>query len=267
MRVVLGLLALGWLAERPWAQVLVAGVILIGLAIIVWGTIQSFLDAEPEPTLWTRVEPRFENTRCDGTGHQGDADPHHQQGEGTSSASETENPFGDMDEEALAHFIADLVHKNTALEEQIRALQEHIAALEAEAADVPTRLREAVISGREEVLHAFGHRREEFERMLQEFARRERAHAKQERQRQERQRHEEAARKRQEQSRRRSRPSKPWWEVLEVSPEASEAEVRRAYRSLAKRYHPDRCETGDAERMAEINAARDEAMRRFETAA
>ncbi len=152
-------------------------------------------------------------------------------------------------------------------------LQEHIGALEAEAADVPTRLREAVISGREQVLHAFGHKREDFEGMLREFMRKERAHTQQERQRQEenhrqeKRRQEEAARKRQKQSRRRGRSSKPWWEVLGVTPEASEDEVRRAYRTLARRYHPDRQGTGDTAQMAKINAARDEAMERFGRAA
>ncbi len=60
MRVVLGLLALGWLAERPWVQVLVAGVILVGLAIFVWVWMQQLLETEPSAATWTRVEPRFE---------------------------------------------------------------------------------------------------------------------------------------------------------------------------------------------------------------
>jgi hypothetical protein len=43
--------------------------------------------------------------------------------------------------------------------------------------------------------------------------------------------------------------------VLGVTPAASEAELARAYRQLAKRHHPDTARGGEAARMAEINAA------------
>jgi DnaJ-domain-containing protein 1 len=108
--------------------------------------------------------------------------------------------------------------------------------------------------------------------MVQEFARKEQAKAQREwsrrdeRQRQEKQRQEDSTRKRSEQSQRRSRSSKPWWEVLGVRVDANESEVRQAYRSLVKSYHPDNRVTGDPVRMAEINAARDEALKRFRKA-
>jgi curved DNA-binding protein CbpA len=37
-------------------------------------------------------------------------------------------------------------------------------------------------------------------------------------------------------------------------------DYHRACRALAKRYHSERSSTGDADRMAEINAAQDKAM-------
>jgi DnaJ domain len=43
--------------------------------------------------------------------------------------------------------------------------------------------------------------------------------------------------------------------VLGITPAASDAEVAAAYRRLAKQWHPDRHGSGSVERMAEINAA------------
>lgn len=44
-----------------------------------------------------------------------------------------------------------------------------------------------------------------------------------------------------------------WWEVLGVSPKASDDEVKEAYRKLARQHHPDY--GGSSDKMAAINAA------------
>mgnify|MGYP001450150471 CR=1 FL=1 len=47
--------------------------------------------------------------------------------------------------------------------------------------------------------------------------------------------------------------------ILELEERASLVEIKKAYRSLSKKWHPDRCEKGDEklchERMKEINKA------------
>jgi curved DNA-binding protein CbpA len=46
-----------------------------------------------------------------------------------------------------------------------------------------------------------------------------------------------------------------FYEVLQLSPNASTETVERVYRMLAKRYHPDNQDTGDAARFAEVQNA------------
>lgn len=50
---------------------------------------------------------------------------------------------------------------------------------------------------------------------------------------------------------------KKWWDVLSVSPRASDDEVREAYRKLARQHHPDY--GGSPDKMAAINAAYEQA--------
>lgn len=50
------------------------------------------------------------------------------------------------------------------------------------------------------------------------------------------------------------------FEVLGLSQEASEDEIKKAYRSLAKKYHPDNQETGDESKFKQIQEAYEFAM-------
>lgn len=53
-------------------------------------------------------------------------------------------------------------------------------------------------------------------------------------------------------------PEQPFvdhYEVLQLSPNATADTVERVYRLLAKRYHPDNRETGDAQRFADLQRA------------
>ena len=43
-----------------------------------------------------------------------------------------------------------------------------------------------------------------------------------------------------------------YYEVLQLSPRADQATIQRVFRHLAKRYHPDNQESGDAERFKQV---------------
>jgi DnaJ-domain-containing protein 1 len=54
---------------------------------------------------------------------------------------------------------------------------------------------------------------------------------------------------------------RPWHEILGVKAGASKADIQKAYRRLAAKFHPDRYKELDAaSRMTEINTARDEGL-------
>jgi len=53
--------------------------------------------------------------------------------------------------------------------------------------------------------------------------------------------------------------AKPWWQILEVAPQASKAEIEAAFKRLARARHPDA--GGTDAMMAELNAARDQALK------
>lgn len=55
---------------------------------------------------------------------------------------------------------------------------------------------------------------------------------------------------------------KDYYDILGVKPEASETEIKSAYRKLAKKYHPDRNkEAGAEEKFKAINEAKRSASR------
>lgn len=52
--------------------------------------------------------------------------------------------------------------------------------------------------------------------------------------------------------------SRPWHEVLQVSPNADQEIIRAAWKRLISRYHPDNTESGDATKFAEVQKAYNE---------
>lgn len=55
--------------------------------------------------------------------------------------------------------------------------------------------------------------------------------------------------------------NKQWFEELNLQPTATIDEIKTAYRTLAKRYHPDNLETGDAYMFDRIKKAYDSAVK------
>lgn len=53
--------------------------------------------------------------------------------------------------------------------------------------------------------------------------------------------------------------ARPWWEVLGVDSTANNETIESAYIRLAKRYHPDNSETGNAEMFIQVKKAYDKA--------
>lgn len=54
---------------------------------------------------------------------------------------------------------------------------------------------------------------------------------------------------------------RPWWDILKVTRTASKPEIEAAYRDLARRNHPDILGPEGNDIMAQLNQARDQALR------
>lgn len=54
-----------------------------------------------------------------------------------------------------------------------------------------------------------------------------------------------------------------WWTVLGLQPDATAEQIRDAHRRLRSTLHPDKPGSGDQERMAELNVARDRGLAGF----
>ena len=46
-----------------------------------------------------------------------------------------------------------------------------------------------------------------------------------------------------------------YYEILEIDKSASLEEIKKAFKNLAKKYHPDNKETGNSEKMSQLNEA------------
>jgi hypothetical protein len=58
-------------------------------------------------------------------------------------------------------------------------------------------------------------------------------------------------------------PTVNWWNVLEMDENATYFEVKKQYRILAQKYHPDNKESGNAEKFIQIQKAYENAIRIF----
>lgn len=54
-----------------------------------------------------------------------------------------------------------------------------------------------------------------------------------------------------------------WWRVLEVAENATEQEIKNAYRKLARKYHPDNLKTGDHATFSSLSDAYAKAVKLF----
>ncbi len=54
-----------------------------------------------------------------------------------------------------------------------------------------------------------------------------------------------------------------WWTVLGLQPDATAEQIREAHKRLRSALHPDRPGSGDQDRMAELNVARDRGLAGF----
>ena len=124
MKAFVAFLAFVWLVNNPWVLALLGTVTVAALSICVRRFVQNSLAVEPSHGPWSRVEPRFEWTKEQGTPNRSQAHDHPRhdyeaRSNTTRTAAGSRNPSEGTAEAALTARIAELLDKTKKQEKQI----------------------------------------------------------------------------------------------------------------------------------------------------